>query len=74
MIKYNYPVGIHFALCELHPPELQRLLQSEADAFEEQTVLHPATMAEVVVLSERLMQLPHAEREGLPWKLETLAC
>lgn len=62
-MKQRYLVCIHFAPCELHPPELQRLLQREADTFEEQTVLHPATMAEMVIVFKGLMQLPHTERE-----------
>ncbi|PWA25822.1 hypothetical protein CCH79_00001554 [Gambusia affinis] len=35
--------------------ELQRLLQREANAFEEETVLHSASVAEMVLVSERLI-------------------
>lgn len=59
----HYLVCIHFASYEFHPPELQGLLQREADTFKEEAVLHPTTMAEMVVLSQGLVELPHAERE-----------
>lgn len=61
-----YLVCVHFSSHKLGSPELQRLLQREADPFEEEAVLHAAAVAEVVVLSEALVQLPHAEREGFP--------
>lgn len=59
-----YLVSIHFSFHKLGSPELQRLLQREADPLEEEPVLHAAAVAQVVVLSEALVQLPHAEREG----------
>lgn len=65
MERQHHLVSIHFSFDELGSPELQRLLQREADAFEEEPVLHATAVAEVVVLSEALVQLPHAEREGL---------
>ena len=62
----HYLVHVHLALGELGPPELQGLLQGEADAFEEEAVLHAAPMPEVVVLPQGLVEPSHAEREGLP--------
>lgn len=63
-MRQHYLVSIHFSSDELRSPELQRLLQREANPFEEEPVLHAAAVAEMVVLSEALVQLPHAEREG----------
>lgn len=72
-LKYHccqhYLVCIHFASYELWPPELQSLLQREANAFEEEAVLHTTTVAEMVVLSKALVELPHTEWEWFFWKL-----
>lgn len=69
MLHY-YLVDIHFAPDELWPPKLQGLLQREANPFEEEAVLHSPSVAEMVVLSQGLMKLPHAQRERLPRELQ----
>lgn len=66
---YIYLVHVHFALDKLRPPELQSLVQREADALEEKAVLHAAAVAQVVVFSEGFVQLPHAQREWLGGEL-----
>jgi len=71
--RQHYLVCVHFASYELQPPELQSLFQREADTFEEETVLHPTAVTEVVALFEGLVELPHAEWERLPRKLETVS-
>lgn len=67
--SFSYLVRVHFPPNELGPPELQGLLQWEANAFEEEAVLHAAAVPQVVVLPQALVELPHAEREGLPGQL-----
>lgn len=62
---YIYLIRVYFALDEFRPPELQSLVQREADALEEKAVLHAAAVAQVVVFSQRFVQLPHAQRERL---------
>lgn len=59
----HYLVCIHFASYELHFPELQCLLQRQADTFEEETVLHPTSVAEMMVFSKRLVELSHTQWE-----------
>lgn len=66
----GYLVSIHFALDELGPPELQCLVQCDADALEEEAVLHAPAMAEVVVVPQGLVELPHAQGVGLDRELE----
>jgi len=58
-------VGRDDALGELAPPELQALLQRQADALQEEDVLQAAVVLEVVVGLERLVQVAHAHRHGL---------
>lgn len=65
----SYLVCIHLAPYELWPPELQSLFQREADAFEEEAVLHATPVPQVVVLPEALVELPHAEWERFPREL-----
>lgn len=67
--SFGYLVRVHFPPNELGPPELQGLLQRQADAFEEEAVLHAAAVSQVVVLPQALVELPHAEWEGLPRQL-----
>lgn len=59
-----YLVVVHFAPDELGSPELQGLVQSEANAFKEEAVLHAAAVAQVVALPEGLVEVPHAGGEG----------
>lgn len=65
----SYLVCIHLAPYELWPPELQSLFQREADAFEEEAVLHATPVPQVVVLPQALVELPHAEWERFPREL-----
>lgn len=65
----SYLVCIHLAPDELWPPELQSLFQREADAFEEEAVLHATPVPQVVVLPQALVELPHAEWERFPREL-----
>lgn len=44
---------------------MQSLVQCEADALEEKAVLHAAAVAQVVILSQGFVQLPHAQRERI---------
>lgn len=66
----TYLVGIHFAFDKLGPPELQGLVQREADALEEEAVLHATAVPKVVVVPQCLVELSHAQREGLGGQLE----
>ena len=51
-------------LAELALPELHRVLQSQANALEEQPELEPPEMLEMVRLQQPQVLLAHAHREG----------
>ena len=53
-------IGVVF---EALPPEEDAILQSQADAFQEEGVLQPAEMFQVVVFAQGEVQVAHAERE-----------
>ena len=47
------------------PPEDQAIFHCQSQAFEEKRVLQAAKMLEVIILSERRVEVPHAEWEML---------
>lgn len=65
----NYLVRIYFPPDKFLLPELQCLLQSQTDAFQEEPVLHTASVPEMVVITQGSMQLPHAKWERFHRKL-----
>lgn len=57
-------------LCEFLPPEGQGLLKGETYALQKETVLEPPIVAEMVVLTEGLVEMPHAGRIGFHRELQ----
>lgn len=51
---------------EAAAPEDERLLERQANALEEQAVLPPRRVLEVLLLAQRVVHVAHAEREVLP--------
>lgn len=55
--------GVVRRVAEGGAPELKAVLQAEAEAFQEESVLQPAVVLEVRVAPEREVQVAHAEGE-----------
>ena len=64
-----YLVNIHL-FGEFCSPECQCLLQGQSNALEEQAVLQPGKVLEVMVSPQRFMKVAHAWREGLLGQLQ----
>jgi hypothetical protein len=64
-LKLVHPHG----LAKLSAPKQQRFLQTESDTFEEETVLHPPTVLDVVVLDNVLVRVTHAHGKRLGCEL-----
>ncbi len=52
-------------LGELVAPELERVFQRDADALDEEAVLHAAAVFQVVLRAQRLVQVAHTQRVRL---------
>ena len=65
---HNHLISVHDP-CEFRLPEPQCFFQRHAYAFEEESVLLPAPVSEVVVQTKRRMQLLHTRRK---WRLRQL--
>ena len=57
-----YLIDVH-DFCEVTPPKLKGVFKGQAGCLQEEAVLHPAPVLEVVGGGKRLVQFPHAWRK-----------